>query len=132
MKKLSLGHWTTLSRHACSTLTLKCPTIRALKRYLQTLCGLPRFRQRLILSDGTLLDDNDALVTAEAQLVLLAFCQTTEVEEAGLKYAAKKGETEMIENLLPKATRSRFGLSATFVARMCFWPPGSRSIVAGS
>ena len=81
---------------------LECPTIRALKRYLQTLCGLPRFRQRLILSDGTLLDDNDALVTAEAQLVLLAFCQTTEVEEAGLKYAAGKGETEMIENLLQR------------------------------
>ncbi|CAE7314384.1 ANK1, partial [Symbiodinium necroappetens] len=81
---------------------LECPTIRALKRYLQTLCGLPRFRQRLILSDGTLLDDNDALVTAEAQLVLLAFCQTTEVEEAGLKYAAGKGETEMMENLLQR------------------------------
>ena len=52
--------------------------VRALKLHLQTLCAVPRFRQRLLQEDGQILSD-DALLGApmSLQLVLLGFSETT-------------------------------------------------------
>ena len=46
-----------------------CP-VRALKQHLNSICGLSRFRQRLVyLSDGAVLDDDHSLRTGEIQVV---------------------------------------------------------------
>ena len=49
--------------------------VGALKRRLQSFCGQPRFRQRL-LQGGSILPDNAALeAPADLQLVLLDFAE---------------------------------------------------------
>ena len=69
---------------------------RALKLYLQSLCGQPRFRQRLLLQDGTVLNDDAVLDRpAELQLVLLPFSPVQDDEVKELLAAA-------LNNMLPE------------------------------
>ena len=45
--------------------------IKAVKRYLQRVCGQPRFKQSLLLPDGQVLSDDDVLEGPVAlQLIL--------------------------------------------------------------
>lgn len=77
--------------------------VRALKRFLQPLCGLPRFRQRLLF-DGQVLKDDDAVPAAPAdvQLVLLNFCKPEPESEAELHDAAFVGSTLRVEAALQR------------------------------
>ena len=69
-----------------------CP-VRALKQHLKSICGLSRFRQRLVyLGDGAVLDDDHSLRTGEIQVVFLNFCPTS----------ARSGLTSEVENLLQR------------------------------
>ena len=76
---------------------------RDLKRYLQGLCGLPRFRQRLLLPDGQILLD-DAVVDGpiDLQLILLPFSPSSEDQIRELVLAAGLGNTDIlvVEQLL--------------------------------
>eukprot|EP00439_Symbiodinium_sp_Y106_P013847 s3864_g1.t7 len=77
--------------------------VRALKRFLQPLCGLPRFRQRL-LYDGQVMQDDDAVPAApgEVQLVLLNFCKPDPESEAELHDAAFVGSIPRVEAVLQR------------------------------
>ena len=78
--------------------------VRALKRLLHSRCGQPRFRQRLFLDDGALLNENDDhnLRPGSAQLVLLNFSSASQVEIRDLQHAARRGWTSAVEAILQK------------------------------
>ena len=74
--------------------------VRHLKMRLRGLCGLPRFRQRLLwrgcmLEDGTRLDS-----PLELQLILLRFVSGSHSEVARLTEAAGLGWASTVESLL--------------------------------
>eukprot|EP00439_Symbiodinium_sp_Y106_P044029 s5073_g5.t1 len=76
-------------------------TVRALKKQLQGFCGLPRFRQRLLL-DGTNLQDNESLdfpTDRDLQLVMLTPVSTSDLQAAILE-AISQGFVEEVERLL--------------------------------
>ena len=75
-------------------------TVRVLdlKRHLQGLCGQPRFRQRLLLPDGQVLSDADALSgPMDVQLVLVPFGSSSAQQ---LCTAASQNDTRTMEQLL--------------------------------
>ena len=78
--------------------------VRALKRYLQDACGQPRFRQRLLLEDGTVVGDECASLDlpAELQLVLLQFRPGSVGTNAGLMGAARLNDAVTAERLLQR------------------------------
>ena len=79
--------------------------IRALdlKRYLQGCCGQPRFRQRLLLSDGTILPDDAVLDgPVDLQLILLPLSPSSQEEAAQLCDAALRNDIHTLERLLAK------------------------------
>ena len=79
-----------------------CP-VRALKQQLNSICGLSRFRQRLVsLSDGAVLDDDHSLTAGDIQLVLLNFCPASSTQVAALRDAASSGRTSEVENILQR------------------------------
>ena len=62
------------------------------------MCGLPRFRQRLVLLDdaddgGMPLDEDLRLISGEVQVVLLNFCPASDAQVAALGDAARNGLT---------------------------------------
>ena len=73
--------------------------VRAFKRHLQSVCGEPRFKQRLLLEDGTVLSDDSKLEAAEIQLVLLSY-RASESEEEELMTASQDNDVEKLESLL--------------------------------
>ena len=75
--------------------------VRALKRHLQSFCGLPRFRQRL-LHQGTQLEDRDSLQgrTIDLQHVLLCFHEASAEEVAELVRASDVGDAPTVERIL--------------------------------
>ncbi|CAE7226808.1 ANK3, partial [Symbiodinium sp. CCMP2456] len=83
--------------------------VRALKQHLERFCGFPRFRQRLVHEDGTLLDDQDMLRPSEVQLVLLSFCLTSASRAAELVEAARTGMTATVEQLLHRPQDPNLG-----------------------
>ena len=83
--------------------------VHELKRRLESFCGLPRFRQRLVHADGTLLDDHDMLRPSGVQLVLLAFCPTSASQAAELVDAARSGMTSTVELLLQRPQDPNLG-----------------------
>ncbi|OLP73222.1 Cortactin-binding protein 2, partial [Symbiodinium microadriaticum] len=75
--------------------------VRALKQHLNSICGMSRFRQRLVsLSDGAVLDDDHCLRTGEIQVVFLNFCPASGTQVAALRDAARSGRTSEVETLL--------------------------------
>ena len=75
--------------------------ISDLKRYLQGICGQPRFRQRLLLSDGQILPDDATLDGAmDLQLILMPFSPSGRPQE--LWDAAGQNDVVTVENLLQR------------------------------
>ena len=63
--------WTASGKELAALPVEEFGTVKALKRHLQSLCGLPRFQQRL-LHEGTDLDDDFRFAgSLNLQLVLL-------------------------------------------------------------
>eukprot|EP00439_Symbiodinium_sp_Y106_P040225 s702_g4.t3 len=92
--------------------------VRALKRHLSSLCGCPRFKQR-ILRDGTILADDTKLeVLAEQtlQLVLLEFLPTTESEVQELLSAAANSNHAKLEALLQRPQDPDLGAEPPLLA----------------
>ncbi|CAE7695002.1 Ank2, partial [Symbiodinium sp. CCMP2456] len=75
---------------------------RSLKRYLQSLCGVPRFRQRLIADGRALEDDFRRLEAGDIQLVLLSFCEASDAEAGELHLAAREGRVSEVEEMLSR------------------------------
>ena len=77
-------------------------TSRALKEHLQRVCGVTRFRQRL-LHDGTILADDTCLEgLLDLQLVLLNFITTSPAERDQLQSASGWGEKARVERILQR------------------------------
>ena len=77
--------------------------VRALKQHLHSLCGLSRFRQRLLhLGDDAVLDDDCTLRTGEVQVVLLSFCAASHAQVRALWDAARSGLASEVESLLQR------------------------------
>ncbi|CAE7347037.1 kidins220b [Symbiodinium sp. CCMP2592] len=92
--------------------------VRALKRHLSSVCGCPRFKQR-ILRDGTILADDTKLeVLAEQtlQLVLLEFLPTTESEVQELLSAAANSDHAKLEALLQRPQDPDLGAEPPLLA----------------
>ena len=51
-------------------------TVRALKKHLQSFCGLPRFRQRLLLGGENLQDDESLEFPTDRDLQLVTLVPT--------------------------------------------------------
>ncbi len=65
--------------------------VRALKRQLQRLCGVPSFQQRL-LHGGVILDEDTRLDSPiDVELVLVPFCSASLEEVIQLNKAAARG-----------------------------------------
>ena len=76
--------------------------VRTLKQSLQKVCGLPRFRQRL-LHDGRDLEDVARLeMVQDVQLVLLDFCPVSHHEARHLFKAADGGMVLEVEKALQR------------------------------
>ena len=76
--------------------------VRVLKQRLSSLCGMPRFRQRLVFLDGAAVDDESTLRPGEAQLVLLNFSSATDAQIKELQHVADKGLISDVENILQR------------------------------
>ncbi|OLQ10590.1 Sodium-driven chloride bicarbonate exchanger [Symbiodinium microadriaticum] len=77
--------------------------VRALKEHLRSLCGLSRFRQRLVfLDDRVVLDDDGTLRPGEVQVVLLRFCPASDAQVTALRGAARHGLSAEVETFLQR------------------------------
>ncbi|CAE7554630.1 MIB1, partial [Symbiodinium necroappetens] len=99
-----------------ATLPEGMSAVRALKQHLHSMCGLSRFRQRLIFldaqddeknekddaDDDVVLDDEHTLRPGEAQVVLLSFCQSSKAQVEALLDAAESGRAAAVESLLQR------------------------------
>ena len=78
-------------------------TGRTLKVHLQSLCGQPRFQQRLLLSDGQILADDAVLDgPAEVQLISLPFSPSSLLQIDQLYFAAREDDIPRMEELLQR------------------------------
>ena len=110
-------------------------TALAVKRHLQSLCGLPRFRQRLLLPDGQILSDNaDLRGPMDMQLILQPCIASSEEQIEQLQEAACANDVLTMEQLLqrPQDPDLAYGISppALLFASMfgcfeeaCCWRP---------
>ena len=77
--------------------------VRALKQHLHSICGVSRFRQRLVCLDGKMvLDDDGTLRPGEVQVVLLSFCPPSNDQVTALRDAAGRGVSAAVETLLQR------------------------------
>ena len=75
--------------------------VRMLKRRLQPVCGVPRFRQRLLTKDGTILrEDAELTGPTELQLVVLSFYPASMEQVAELVSAAASNDVLNLDRLL--------------------------------
>ncbi|CAE7223519.1 ANK1 [Symbiodinium natans] len=96
--------------------------VRALKRHLQGIIGLPRFRQRLVAGFGVLEDDAPLDVWGDLQLVLLGFLPPAEdfqdVDE--LISATQRNSVLEVDAILSRPQdpdlRNNFNLTALYSA----------------
>ena len=76
-------------------------SLKALKQHLHSLCGTPRFRQRLICPLGEELTDGTSFeMFRDLNLVLLPLCQTSMDQADDLVAAAKQGAVATVEAML--------------------------------
>ena len=77
--------------------------VRALKQQLRSMCGLSRFRQRLVfVDDMAVLDDEGLLRPGEVQVVRLSFCPASDAQVTALRDAARRGLSAEVEALLQR------------------------------
>ena len=77
-------------------------TVRALKKQLQGYCGLPRFRQRLLL-DGRNMEDDESVdfpTDRDLQLVMLGFVGTSEERVDDMEAAISEDCVREVEKCL--------------------------------
>lgn len=108
--------WKTSGEEIASLPVEELSDVKALKRYLEPLCGTPRFRQRL-LNDGVMLDD-DAVINSplDLQLVLLRFSDASDREDTNLSKAAEEGMEALVEEILGRPRDPDFLGSETLPA----------------
>ena len=89
--------------HMTSGMSRQPVRAQDLKRHLQDLCGLPRFRQRLLRPEGQILPD-DAVLNGpvDVQLVLLPFSPSSQEQIQELHSAAVKRDPSALEQLLQR------------------------------
>ena len=79
-------------------------SVRTLKQHLQTLCGVSRFRQRLLLRGETLADEAQLASSPsgalDVQLVLLPFVSTSVWEVHDLTSRVATGSERQVEEIL--------------------------------
>ena len=101
--------------------------VRSLKRSLQSRCGHPRFRQRL-LHEGRILDDEVTVVDlTDLQLVFLDYIDVTEEQQEALKDAAWEGRAASVEAFLQlpqnpnRLGYDQHGRNQTALAAASYW-----------
>ena len=73
----------------------------ALKRYVQSLTGMPRFRQRLVCEDDAVLEDDASFDSfTQLMLVFLPFAQNSAEKASELEEAARNNDTLKVEQML--------------------------------
>ena len=77
-------------------------TIRQLKEALKDACNLPRFRQKLLLQQRVLADDQDLDQVLDLQLVKLSYTAATDAQIEGLLRAAADGAVDRVEDILQR------------------------------
>lgn len=79
-------------------------SVKNLKKELQKICGVPRFRQK-ILHEGTALEEDVCLdVSLESVLlVLVTFCTASEAEIEELVYSPCDGSVEEVAKILQRS-----------------------------
>ncbi|CAE6944962.1 ANKRD50 [Symbiodinium natans] len=75
-------------------------TVRALKEKLQALCGVPRFRQRLLLDGRSLGDEVKLQEPADLQLVLVSFFEASDAQQQDFATAIANGFQRQVEEAL--------------------------------
>ncbi|CAE7565141.1 ANKRD39 [Symbiodinium sp. CCMP2456] len=113
--------WATVS-------TDEFPTVRSLKQHLEGLCGVPRFRQRLLLGETTLQDDA-MLGSGDLRLVLQAFAKTSKRQANELASSVEQGSIQRVEEILQRPQdpdlTDQDGRTPLYIAAL----KGNRSIV---
>ncbi|CAE7224799.1 ANKRD17 [Symbiodinium sp. CCMP2592] len=108
--------WGVSGREVASIPMQELQDARMLKQILHKMCGVPRFRQRL-LHDGESLDDGACLdLLEDVQLVLLDYCPASSRDVVELYEAAECGDVLKVEIALqrpqdPSLTKSPTGPS---------------------
>ncbi|CAE7573519.1 mask [Symbiodinium sp. CCMP2456] len=121
--------WKTSGEEIASLPVDELSDVKALKRYLEPLCGTPRFRQRL-LNDGVMLDDGAVLNSPlDLQLVLLRFSDASDNMDANLSKAAEEGLEALVEEILGRPRDPDFLGSETLPALWVASQRGHDSIV---
>ena len=87
---VSGDEWATVS-------TEEFPTVDGLKLYLEGLCGVSRFRQRLLRGDTTLQDDA-MLGSSDLRLVLQPFAKTSKRQANELARSVEQGSIQRVES----------------------------------
>ena len=83
--------------------------VRSLKLHLQKLCGVPRFRQRL-LHDGMFMDEGFKLDShMDVQLVLQPYCDASQEQLEGLANACSGGMVQDVEGFLQQRVDPNLG-----------------------
>ncbi|CAE7176557.1 ankrd29 [Symbiodinium pilosum] len=92
-----------LSGEELVTVYFQAPaTIRQLKEALKDACNLPRFRQKLLLQQRVLADDQDLDQVLDLQLVKLSYTAATDAQIEGLLRAAADGAVDRVEDILQR------------------------------
>ncbi|CAE7792655.1 Ankyrin-3 [Symbiodinium microadriaticum] len=110
--------WRASGEEICAVPVAELTDVRALKRRLHRLCGVPRFRQKLLVWNGGLMADEVLLQSPmDLQLILLPFAEASEDDIDDLIGASDGGSVEGVEAVLnrpqnPDAMNSKRGFSA--------------------
>ncbi|CAE7232853.1 Ank3 [Symbiodinium sp. CCMP2456] len=110
--------WRASGEEICAVPVAELTDVRALKRRLHRLCGVPRFRQKLLVWNGGLMADDVLLQSPmDLQLILLPFAEASEEDIDDLIGASDGGSVEGVEAVLnrpqnPDAMNSKRGFSA--------------------
>ncbi|CAE7245802.1 Ank2 [Symbiodinium natans] len=79
-------------------------TVRNLKNDLQRICGVPRFRQKLLHGGNALEEDMRLDASMESVLlVLVVFCPASEDEIEELVFSPSQGSVEEVEQILQRS-----------------------------
>ena len=107
--------------------------VLAIKRHLHRLTGQPRFKQRLVLSDGEMLPDDAVLQNPmDLQLVLLPFEASSQRQIWELQQTARFNNIPAMERLLQRSGRSGCKWAGCSACRPWLWPRWSCAFADGS
>ena len=76
--------------------------VKSLKQHLHSLCGLPRFRQRLLCERDPVDDHASLHVPMDVQLILLPFAEATLEQRNEMTSAASWADPVWMEELLQR------------------------------